>query len=71
MFFLKFDMLLHYLIVKVCYKESLFYFITISIYKNLKYRITRENFWTFELIDYFVGKENIVYVKDLLSIWLS
>jgi len=29
--------------------------------------IIRENFWTFELIHYVVGKENIVYVKDLLS----
>jgi len=38
------------LIVKVCYKESLFYIITISIYENLKYMVIRENFWTFELI---------------------
>jgi hypothetical protein len=64
-------MLLHDLIVKVYYKESLFYIITISIYENLKYTILRENFWTFELIHYVVGKENIVYVKDLLSFWLS
>jgi len=60
-------MLLHELIIKVCYKESLFYIITISIYKNLKYMIIRENFLTFELIYYIIGKENIVYVKDLLS----
>jgi hypothetical protein len=59
--FFKFEMLLHNLIVKVCYEESLFYIITISIYGN---------FWTFELIHYVVGKENIVYVKDLLSFWL-
>jgi hypothetical protein len=64
-------MLLHELIIKVCYKESLFYIITISIYKNLKYMIIRENFLTFELIYYIIGKENIVYVKDLLSFWLS
>jgi hypothetical protein len=60
-------MLLHVLIIKVCYNDILFYIITISIYKNLKYMIIRENFWTFELIHYVVGKENIVYVKDLLS----
>jgi hypothetical protein len=42
--FFKFKMLLHVLIVKVCYKKSLFYIITISIYKNLKYMIIRENF---------------------------
>jgi hypothetical protein len=42
--FFKFEMLLHDLIVKVCYNKSLFYIITISIYKNLKYMITRENF---------------------------
>jgi hypothetical protein len=53
-------MLLHDLIVKVCYNKSLFYIITISIYKI---------FWTFELIHYVVGKK-IVYVKDLLSFWL-
>jgi hypothetical protein len=70
-YFFKFEMLLHDLIVKVYYKESLFYIITISIYENLKYTILRENFWTFELIHYVVGKENIVYVKDLLSFWLS
>jgi hypothetical protein len=40
--FKKFEML-HNLIVKVCYNESLFYIITISIYENLKYMITREN----------------------------
>jgi hypothetical protein len=40
---LKFEML-HDLIIKVCYKESLFYIITISIYENLKYMIIRENF---------------------------
>jgi hypothetical protein len=39
----KFEMLLDDLIVKVCYNESLFYIITISIYKNLKYMIIREN----------------------------
>jgi hypothetical protein len=44
MFFLKFEMLLHDLIVKVYYKESLFYNITISIYQNLKYMIIKENF---------------------------
>ena len=65
--FFKFEMLLHDLIVKVCYKESLFYIITISIYENLKYMIIRENFRIFELIQYVVGKENIIYVKDLLS----
>jgi hypothetical protein len=32
--FFKFEMLLHNLIVKVCYEESLFYIITISIYGN-------------------------------------
>jgi len=32
------------LIVKVCYNESLFYIITISIYENLKYMIIREKF---------------------------
>jgi len=63
--------MLHDLIVKVCYNESLFYIITISIYENLKYTIIREKFWTFELIHYVVGKENIVYVKTLLSFWLS
>jgi len=64
--------MLHDLIVKVCYKESLlFYIITISIYENLKYMIIRENFWIFELMHYVVGKENTVYVKDLLSFWLS
>jgi hypothetical protein len=66
-FFFNFKILLHDLIVKICYKESLFYTITISIYENLKYMIIRENFWIFELIYYVVGKENIVYVKDLLS----
>jgi len=65
--FFLFKILLHDLIVKICHKESLFYTITISRYKNLKYMIIRENFWIFELIYYVVGKENIVYVKDLLS----
>jgi hypothetical protein len=64
-------MLVHDLIVKVCYKESLIYIITISIYEILRYMIIIENFWTFELIHYVVGKENIVYVKNLLSFWLS
>ena len=36
--------MLHNLIVKVCYKESLFYIIIISRYKNLKYMIIKENF---------------------------
>ena len=40
----KFKMLLHDLIVNIYYNESLFYIITISIYKNLKYIIIRENF---------------------------
>jgi hypothetical protein len=62
---------LHDLIVKVCYKENLFYIITTSIYENLKYMIMRENFWTFELIHYVVGKENTIYVKDLLFFRLS
>ena len=66
----KFKML-HDLIVKVCYKENLFYIITTSIYENLKYMIMRENFWTFELIHYVVGKENTIYVKDLLFFRLS
>ena len=39
MLFKKFKMLLHDLIVKVYYNESLFYIITISIYENLKYMI--------------------------------
>jgi len=43
-FFFKFEMLLYDLIVKVYYKESLFYNITISIYQNLKYMIIKENF---------------------------
>ena len=43
LYFLKFEML-HNLIVKICYKESLFYIITISIYKNLKYMVMRKNF---------------------------
>jgi hypothetical protein len=60
-------MLLHDLIVKVCYKESLFYIIIISIYENLKYIIITENFWTFKLIHYVIGKENTIYIKDLLS----
>jgi hypothetical protein len=64
-------MLLHDLIVKVCYNESLFYIITINIYDNLKYMIIRENFWTFELIHYVAEKNNTVYVKDLLFFWLS
>ena len=55
--------MLHDLIVKVCYNESLFYIITINICKILKYMIIRENIWTFELIHYVVEKENIVYVK--------
>jgi hypothetical protein len=70
LYFLKFEML-HNLIVKICYKESLFYIITISIYENLKYMVIRKNFWTFELINYVGRKENIVYVKDLLSFQLS
>ena len=37
-------MMLHDLIVKVYYMESLFYIITISIYENLKYIFIRENF---------------------------
>ena len=45
-------MLLHDLIVKVCYKKSLLHIITISTYENLKYMIIRENFWIFELIYY-------------------
>jgi hypothetical protein len=53
-------MLLHDLIVKVCYNESLFYIITINIYDNLKYMIIRENFWTFELIHY-VAEKKILY----------
>jgi hypothetical protein len=61
--FFKFEILVRDLIVKVCYKESLIYIITISIYENLRYMIIRENFWTFELIHYVVGKENIVYKK--------
>jgi hypothetical protein len=60
-------MLLHDLTVKVCYKESLFYIIIISIYENLKYIIITENFWTFKLIHYVIGKENTIYIKDLLS----
>jgi len=60
-------MLLHDLIIKVYYRESLFYIIIISIYENLKYIIITEKFWTFKLIDYVVGKENTIYVKDLLS----
>jgi hypothetical protein len=56
--------MLHDLIVKICYKENLFYIITISIYENLKYMIIRENFWTFELIHYVVEKKNTIYVKD-------
>jgi hypothetical protein len=63
--------MLHDLIVKVCYNESLFYITTISIYENLKYMIIKQKFWIFELIHYVVGKKNIVYVKDLLSFWLS
>jgi len=59
--------MLHDLIVKVCYKESLFYIIIISIYENLKYIIITENFWTFKLIHYVIGKENTIYIKDLLS----
>jgi len=69
--FLKFKMLLHGFIVKVCYNEDLFYIITISIYENLKYTSIRENFWIFKLIYYVVGKENIIYVKDLLFFLLS
>jgi hypothetical protein len=57
-------MLLNGLIVKIYYKKSLFYIITISIYENLKYMIIKENFWPFELIYYVVRKENIIYVKD-------
>jgi hypothetical protein len=49
-------MLLNGVIVKIYYNESLFYIITISIYENLKYIIIKENFWTFELIYYVVGK---------------
>jgi len=41
--FFKFEML-HNLIVKFCYNESLFYIITINIYENLKYMIIREKF---------------------------
>jgi hypothetical protein len=67
MLFKKFKMLLHDLIVKVYYNESLFYIITISICKILKHMIIRENIWTFELMHYVVEKENIVYVKDLVS----
>jgi hypothetical protein len=43
--FFKFEMLLHDLIVKVCYNKSLFYIITIIIiYEKLKFFIIRENF---------------------------
>jgi hypothetical protein len=41
MLFFKFEMLLHDLIVKICYNESLFYIITINICKILKYMIIR------------------------------
>ena len=41
-YFFKFEMLLHDLIVKVCYTKSLFYIITISIYENLKYMIIKK-----------------------------
>jgi hypothetical protein len=41
----KFEILLYDLIIKVCYNESLFYIITIIIYKKLNYMIIRENFW--------------------------
>jgi hypothetical protein len=61
--------MLYDLIVKFYHKESLFYIRTISIYENLKYIIIRENFWTFELIHYVVGKENTIYIKELLSFW--
>jgi len=44
--------MLHDLIVKVCYKESLFYIITISVYTNLKYMIIIEKFWTLLLPDF-------------------
>jgi hypothetical protein len=64
--FFKFEILLYDLIIKVCYNESLFYIITISIYKNLNYMIIRENFWTLELIHYVVREKNIVYVKKLI-----
>jgi hypothetical protein len=41
-YFFKLEML-HDLVIKVYYKESLFYIITISTYKKLKYMIIREN----------------------------
>jgi hypothetical protein len=63
--------MLYDLIAKVYNKKSLFYIRTISIYENLKYMIIGENFWTFELIHYVVGKENTIYVKELLSLWPS
>ena len=66
-YFFKLEML-HDLVIKVYYKESLFYIIiTISTYKKLKYMIIRENCKTFKLIHYVVGKENTINVKDLLS----
>jgi hypothetical protein len=44
--------MLHDLIVKVCYKESLFYIITINVYTNLKYMIITKKNWTLLLPDF-------------------
>jgi len=73
--FFKFEILLHDLIFKVCYKENLFYIITISIYGNLKYMIIKENFWTDRLYcrkrKYCICKRLIVLLTILICIILQ
>jgi hypothetical protein len=75
-YFFKLEML-HDLVVKVYYKESLFYIITISTYKKLKYMIISRkllNFWINTLCcrkrKYYKCKRLIVLLTILICVIL-